>query len=130
MQWKPNIPINSYSLAILGVLCGVVGGASGVPGAFIVFYFINAGLLAKDVRASTTVILFIFDLIMLLMIILTGKFEWTNLALVALLLPAYILGGWFGKKMFVPNKEKLFRNVALAAIFSSGAIGMPYHLFF
>lgn len=127
--WKPKVPINTLSLAILGILCGVIGGASGVPGALIVFYFINAGLRARDVRASTTILLFVFDIVILLMIIFTGKFEWSSLAMIAFLLPAYIIGGWAGKKMFNPNKEKLFKNVALIAIFASGLIGMPYHVF-
>lgn len=127
--WKPVVPINTISLGILGILCGIIGGASGVPGALIVFFFINAGLRAKDVRASTTILLFVFDIVILSMIVFTGRFEWSSLVIIAFLLPAYGIGGWFGKKLFDPNKEKLFKNVALVAILASGLIGMPYHLF-
>ena len=127
--WKPNVPITMISLVILGILCGIIGGASGAPGALIVFFFINAGLLAKDVRASTTIILFVFDAAILLMIVITGKFEWSSLLIATFLLPAYIIGGWIGKKFFDPSKEKLFRNVALCAILVSGLVGMPYGLF-
>lgn len=40
------------------------------------------------------------------------------------LLPLMVLGAWLGHRLFDPDNERLYRNVALAILFVAGAFGL------
>ncbi len=127
--WRPRFQTKPLSFAILGSLAGLVGGATGVPGALFIFFFLNSALKASQIRANVTIILWIFDLALIAITLLSGVVAFEALGFAFVLIPAYMLGNLIGKKLFDPQREQFFRRIGLSSIFMSGILGLPYGVF-
>ena len=54
----------------------------------------------------------------------SGIAGWDSLARGVVLLPLMLAGSWVGAKLFQPENERLYRNVALVILFAAGAFGL------
>ncbi len=122
----PNFHMNAKSAGILGLFCGVIGGFTGVPGSFLIFVLLNSQLRASQVRALSMIALLVFDLTILISGAIGGAVNLKLIILAGCLLPFYVLGSFIGQTIFDPEKEKIFRAVAMVAIFMSGILGLPF----
>lgn len=127
--WRPRITATPASAVVVGVLSGVVGGWSGVPGAILIFYFLNSPLPTAQIRAQGLLVLFVFDLSLVLLFFVGGDLTLANLILPLVLLPFYVVGGFAGRALFDPERREFFRSVAIGVIFLSGLVGLPWAVF-
>ncbi len=124
--FAPAINLTRNFCAGLGVACGVIGGFTGVPGSFLMFCLLNSELPVERVRAFALVTLLPFDAGLLILGILHGDMNLSIFIISIALLPLYIIGIFIGRRIFSPSRESFFRNTALALIFMSGVLGLPF----
>jgi uncharacterized membrane protein YfcA len=108
-----------------GAASGLVGGAVGLPGPPIILLYLASGLPAPVVRATTLLLLFAYDVLMLGLFWLNGRFLAEAVWLGLLLAGPNVAGNWAGGAVFVPGRERLYRGVAYAIIAASAVIGLP-----
>ena len=128
--WRPKIHLSNKTLLMVGAVAGLVGGATGVPGAIFIFVFMNAAMSGAAIRTNTTLILWIFDIALIAIALLSGAVDLAALSFALILIPAYLFGTFIGKLLFDPKHELFLRKFGLAVIFLSGVAGLPYGFFF
>jgi uncharacterized membrane protein YfcA len=109
-----------------GVLGGVLGGFTGMPGPPVILSYLAGPHPPAMVRAMMMLYLYGYDAMMLAVVSIAGWVNWPVLLLGFLLglpnLIGNVLGGW----AFRPGKERLYRNVAYLAIVVAALSSLPF----
>ncbi len=108
-----------------GVMGGILGGASGIPAPPVILLYMASALPAAVVRATTTLYLLGYDLILMAMFLSTGRLEWAPLWIGVVLAVPNALGNLTGAAIFKPGYERLYRGVAYVIIGASALSGLP-----
>ena len=118
-------PMSPTVVTGAGVFGGMLGGASGIPGPPVILLYMASGLPAAVVRATTTLYLLGFDIVLMGMMLVMGRIELAPLWIGVLLAAPNALGNLAGAAIFKPGYEGLYRGVAYAIIAASGLSGLP-----
>ncbi len=112
-------------LAGAGALGGALGGAAGAAGPPVIFLFMGSGLPAARVRATITLFLLAYDVILLGVFWGTGRLDFVPLSLGLLLSLPNAAGNFCGALLFRPGYERAYRYTAYAVIACSALTGLP-----
>ncbi|MGH1578078.1 sulfite exporter TauE/SafE family protein [Planktotalea sp.] len=109
----------------VGASAGVLGGAVGLPGPPVIFFYMASAHPTHVIRATTMVFLVSYDLIIFAMMGVQGLLSQSGLVLGALLILPMISGVVLGTWLFRPEYEKVYRTVAYVLIAASALSGLP-----
>lgn len=108
-----------------GGLAGLFGGAFGLPGPPVIFFYMARPLPVAAIRANILMFLFLYDLILVGGIAAYGLFEWQPVLTGLMLVPVYVVALMVGVALFDPARETVYRWVAYAIIAGSVIRGLP-----
>ena len=110
----------------IGGAGGFLGGAAGLPGPPVILFYMASPHGPSVIRANTSAYLFFYDILLVLVLLILGRFDPAPFVLGLLLsIPAMagnLLGGW----LFHPRYERLYRGVAYLIIASAAVSGLPF----
>lgn len=115
----------SWMLYGAGGLGGFLGGISGVPGPPVIMIYMASENRPSVIRANNMLYLFGFDLLMVFVFLVRGLLTIPPLIIGLVAAVPYLLGNIVGKKIFNPEKEKIYRTVAYLIIAISAIRGLP-----
>ncbi len=108
-----------------GALGGMLGGSAGVPGPPVILLYLASPLPAAVVRATVTLYLLSYDVLLLGIFAGMGRLEAVPVWLGVLLAVPNALGNWSGAAIFRPGQEAVYRWVAYAIIGAAALSGLP-----
>lgn len=117
----PGVP------AWLGVGAGVgfLGGSVGLNGPVLVLFQLGGRDEVARTRANTIIVLSFSSFALLPVMALQGAITGGTIWLGLTMLPAYALGGFLGRRLFIPGRAGLYRGTAYAIIGVAGLLGLP-----
>ncbi|WP_435141613.1 TSUP family transporter [Pseudopelagicola sp. nBUS_19] len=110
----------------IGGVSGFLGGAAGMPGPPVIFFYIATPHRPAVIRANTTLFLLGFDVILITLLALQSMIGIMPLALGVFLTAPNLVGNVVGAAVFRPGHEKSYRAVAYAIIGASAISGIPF----
>jgi hypothetical protein len=115
--------------AVAGVAVGAVSGAmmatTSVGGPPVLLYLLSGDDPPAVNRANIVTYYFLTQFLLIVIVLLTGVAGWDALVRAVVLFPMMILGAWLGGRMFHGlASDRLYRNVALAILLSTGLFGL------
>lgn len=118
--------ILTRGLTILsGALGGFMTGFAGIPGPPVIMLYMASQLPIGIIRANFLLYLLAIDLFLFLVLSLSGLMVW-KIALLGLLVGIpNLIANVIGARLFDPQAEQVFRNVAYVVIACSVIIGLP-----
>ena len=108
-----------------GFVSGVFGGFVGLAGPPVILLYLGGQKKIAEIRATILLFLFITDIAVMLTFLLRGLIGMDAAIIGALLIPAYMIGGLIGARIFNPTYEKAFRLVAYGIITIALLTGLP-----
>jgi uncharacterized membrane protein YfcA len=123
--WRfPGTPGHATTLGA-GVLSGFLNGLSGMAGPPIAFYYLAGRDPPAVVRASLTTYFVFVDAVAVISLAVRGEVSSEILLTGALLVPAVILGGLLGERLFPLASGRFYRRLALVLL-TTVAIGSAF----
>ena len=110
----------------IGGAAGFMGGVAGLPGPFVILFYMASPHKPSAIRANTFLYLWGFDIMLLTALAIQGALAPTMLWLGLMLVVPTFLGITMGSAIFNPDKEKVYRNVAYLVIAASAVSGLPF----
>lgn len=108
-----------------GAVGGFMTGFAGIPGPPVIMLYMASRLPIAIIRANFLLYLLAIDLILLPMLWLSGMMVWKIALLGFLVGIPNLIANVIGARLFDPEAERVFRNVAYVVIASSAIIGLP-----
>ncbi len=115
------------ALAISGFATGFFGGFAGMPGPGMAPFYLRGRLRPEAARASMMAIFLVVTPLSAATFIALGIGSWREAALAAALLPAVLIGDWFGHRAFGRVSTKQWQ-VSTALVLGGAAIGALWKL--
>lgn len=109
----------------VGVVAGLIGGATGISGPPVILYCMASAVGAAMIRANLLVYFVVSNLIFLAVIGLMGRLDPAALMLAGVLVVPFALANLAGAAMFRPGQERVYRAVAYALIAAAALVGLP-----
>ena len=109
----------------IGCAAGFLGGIAGLPGPAVILFYMSRALPVEVIRATITLFLFGFDILLLLILTGMGRMTWEIAVLGLALAVPNLIGNWLGGRIFDPDKEQVYRYAAYAAIALAALSGLP-----
>lgn len=109
----------------VGALGGLLGGAIGLAGPPIIFFYMARPLPVAAIRANILLYLVVIDVLMIAIFAWQGALELYPILIGVSVLPIYLLAIVVGSKIFDPERETVYRWVAYAIIGASAIGGLP-----
>lgn len=119
-----GLRLSPVTLALTGLLSGVINGAAGVGGLVVALMFTAGRIPAAAVRANFIAYLFIIDVWGGALLSLHGLVDATALARIGYYLPFMALGIWLGGRRFFSTSPQSFRTFVLALLCVLCAAGL------
>ncbi|MBW2989357.1 sulfite exporter TauE/SafE family protein [Candidatus Woesearchaeota archaeon] len=117
---KPK-KIKKYWGALAGIIAGILGGMFTTNGPPLAIYFGNK--LKKQSFRATLNVIFLIDTVWLnVLYVLRGVTTFENLKLAVMLLPALLLGVYFGAKAHLRIDETLFKRIVAVILLIVGIV--------
>ncbi len=117
--------VSRAMVTAIGGAAGLLGGIAGIPGPPVILFYMSRPLPVEVIRATILLFLFAFDLLLIGYLAGMGRVAPAMAGLgLALALPnmaGNALGGW----LFRPERERLYRAAAYAAIAAAALSGLP-----
>lgn len=110
--------------AMAGVLAGVVTGVAGIGGMVIALVVLSLDMPARAMRASLVAYLFLSSIASFGQHLWFGTMTQTAFLRGLALLPACLFGVWLGKRLFVPERQHLYRPICLCLLIGLGAMSL------
>ncbi len=108
-----------------GALGGFMTGFAGIPGPPVIMLYMASKMPISVIRANFLLYLLAIDIVLLPVLWLSGLMVW-KIALLGLLVGIpNLVANVIGARLFDPNAERVFRNVAYVVIGCSAIIGLP-----
>ncbi len=108
-----------------GFISGVLGGFVGLAGPPVILLYLGGQKKIAEIRALILLFLFITDIAVMLTFLSRGLIGIDAAIIGILLIPAYMIGGLIGARIFNPAHEKAFRLTAYAIITIALLSGLP-----
>ncbi len=108
-----------------GALAGITGGAAGLPGPPVVLLYAASTKPVSIMRANTMMYLFAFDIMLLGWVAFNGRLEAVPVWLGLIFLVPAVMGNITGAAIFDPTREKVYRMVAYAVVFTAAITSLP-----
>ncbi len=102
----------------VGVVSGVLNGATGMGGPPVIFYLLSGPDGAARNRANLLAFYAIVNAVSLAALAVAGLLTWTILGRAALMTPIYVVGVWLGARYFGRSNEAGYRRWALGILFA------------
>jgi len=99
-----------------GAASGFLNGLAGMAGPPIAFYYLAGNDPAPVVRASLTTYFVLVDLAAISVLAVRGEVGWPILTAALILVPAVVLGGLLGERLFPLASERFYRRLAFALL--------------
>ncbi len=115
------------ALAISGLATGFFGGFAGMPGPGMAPFYLRGRLEPKAARASMMAIFLVLTPLSAVFFIALGVGSWREAALAASLLPAVLIGDWFGHRAFGKVTARQWQ-VSTAVVLGGAALGALWKL--
>lgn len=109
----------------VGAGAGVLGGAVGLAGPPVIFFYMASAHSPSVIRATTMLFLLMFDVILIAVFAVQGMLDLPAVIIGVLLVPLIAVGTVLGTAIFDPARERLYRGVAYAIIAASALRGLP-----
>ncbi len=117
--------LSNKGVLSVGVLGGVLGGFTGMPGPPVILTYLAGPHAVSVVRAIMMLYLYGYDSMMMIALGTMGHLSWSVLLLGFLLAIPNLVGNVSGAAMFRPGKEKIYRSAAYVAIAFAGLSSLP-----
>lgn len=108
-----------------GAVAGLTGGAVGLPGPPVIMLFAASTKAVSVIRANIMMYLFVFDIFLLTWLGLKGQLEAFPIVLGLLFFLPCVAGNIVGAAIFDPRRERLYRGIAYAVIFTAALTSLP-----
>lgn len=115
------------ALAISGLATGFFGGFAGMPGPGMAPFYLRGRLEPRAARASMMAIFLVLTPLSAVFFIVLGVGSWREAALAASLLPAVLIGDWFGHRAFGKVTARQWQ-VSTALVLGGAALGALWKL--
>ncbi|MEM6467913.1 MAG: sulfite exporter TauE/SafE family protein, partial [Pseudomonadota bacterium] len=109
----------------IGAAAGVIGGMTGLTGPVVILFYLAGQAVAQSVRANTILFLAALDVVLIANLVWQGAVTLDLLMLAGLLAIPYATTTLLGQRLFHPDYEKTYRNVAYAVIGLAVVSGLP-----
>lgn len=109
----------------VGFLSGLTGAAAGVPGPPVILYYMASTLPVSMVRANLMMFLVAIDLVLTVLLGLTGHLSLLLVVLSAGLLVPFSLANMLGSALFRPERARSYKLVSWALIAAAALVGLP-----
>lgn len=123
--WRYSGVLKPSAVVGTGAAAGFLGGLAGIPGPPVIFTYMASPHPARVVRANMTFFLFLYDLIILGMMLVAGRLV-PELVMIGLILAVpNMAGNLIGAALFKPEYERLYRGTAYSLILGAALAGLP-----
>jgi len=123
--WRYQMQPSGGLRAGIGGLAGVMMGSVGLNGPLVILFQLGGQDTIVRSRANTLVFLTCSSLSLVPLMALQGLIGWDAILLGAVLLVPYGAGTVFGRRLFDPARETLYRRVAYAIVALAAVLGLP-----
>lgn len=123
--WRYKGTLSRGLTIATGGLGGFMTGFAGIPGPPVIMLYMASQLPIWVIRANFLLYLLAIDLVLFPVLWLSGLMVW-KIALLGLMVGIpNLIANVIGARLFDPQAERVFRNVAYVVIASSAIIGLP-----
>jgi uncharacterized membrane protein YfcA len=123
--WRYRGPRGPRVTGTVGVLSGLVGGATGLPGPPVILYYMASPLPVAVVRANLMMFLVMVDVVMAGTLAAAGRLDAVTLVTGLGLLVPFSLANWLGSSLFDPERARAYRVLSWGLIAASALAGLP-----
>jgi len=122
--WSPSGQGNIYATVGTGALSGFLAGSSGMAGPPVILYFLSSTDVAQKARANFIIFFAITGFVTLISILSIGQVDKSNLSVVLILCPLFLIFTWLGTRFFSRASTKIFRHIALILLISISTLSL------
>ena len=122
--WRWTVRNEKLTLAPVGLLSGILGGSTGMPGPPVILFFSNQGMEKQTFRANLIVYFACTSIVGVVSIALGGLFTREILLNWAGLLPALVIGMWAGVRLARRVDQARFQKITLGVLILTGIAGI------
>ena len=123
--WRYRGRRSAAAAATVGALSGAMMATTSVGGPPVLLYLLSGDDPPAVNRANIVTYYFLTQFLLIAIVLATGVAGWDALVRAVVLFPMMILGAWAGGRLFHGlASDRLYRNVALAILFSTGLFGL------
>jgi len=108
---------------IAGLTSGVLGTSAGLPGPPIALLFTARSLPPTAFRVTITAYFMVVDVVAVFLLAISGQLHRPALVLSVTMIPASLVGRWFGRQLADRVSPALFRRLVIAMLVLTGASG-------
>lgn len=108
-----------------GAMSGFLQGVAGLPGPPVILLYMASTRPIKVIRANTFLFLFTTDVVLLPMLAIFGRLDFSAIALGLFLIIPNLIGGLVGARLFRPKYERIYRTIAYTVIAASAVLSLP-----
>ncbi len=122
LRWKGRRSVAGG--AFVGAISGMMMSVTSVGGPPVLMYLLAGNDPPARHRANIITYYMATQIPLIAIMFWSGVAGWDSVARGIVLLPLMLLGSWIGARLFQPENERLYRNVALVILFCAGAFGL------
>jgi len=122
LRWKGRRSVAGG--ALVGAISGMMMSVTSVGGPPVLVYLLAGNDPPSRHRANIITYYMATQIPLIAIMFWSGIAGWDSIARGIVLLPLMLVGSWIGAKLFQPENERLYRNVALVILFCAGAFGL------
>ena len=123
--WKYTGRRSIAATIAVGAVSGAMMATTSVGGPPVLLYLLSGEDPPAVNRANIVTYYFLTQFLLIAIVLATGVAGWDALVRAVVLFPMMILGAWAGGRLFHGlASDRLYRNVALAILFSTGLFGL------
>jgi len=123
--WKYRGRRSPVASATVGAISGAMMATTSVGGPPVLLYLLSGNDPPAVNRANIVTYYFLTQFLLIVIVLATGVAGWQALARAVVLFPVMVLGAWLGGRLFHGlASERLYRNVALGILFTTGLFGL------
>lgn len=123
--WRYKGVLTRRLTVATGAFGGFMTGIAGIPGPPVIMLYMASRLPIAVIRANFLLYLLAIDLLLFPVLWLSGLIVWQIVLLGLLAGIPNIIANAIGARLFDPQAEALFRNVAYIVIAASAIVGLP-----
>lgn len=123
--WQFQRRLGVPGLSAIGAGAGFIGGLTALTGPIAIMFYLANARKALSVRANMILFLAALDILMLAILTLNGLANVRLIALGTLVSIPYAAAIFFGKSLFNPERDGLYRAVAYSIVALALVTGLP-----
>lgn len=123
--WRYTGAVTMPTILATGAAAGILGGMTGLTGPAVVLFYLAGQAVAQSVRANTILFLAALDVVLIANLVWQGAVTLDLLLFAAILAIPYALTTLLGQRLFHPDYEKSYRNVAYTVVALAVISGLP-----